>query len=483
MLNLFLKLANDSKNNASNIVFTIVIVLAFIGLSVLLVWSIFRERARVVNEKNVKKINLGLMTKRAAVQALDEFIKTYRLSNEATCFIFELNNVTDLSDSFGKKNEQVLREAMMQNVVNALPKNTILAEYKPDNDSYMVIIRGMVSRDRIISFADSLSDAIEKPIVIPGTDIETSYSCYMGISFYPNQAITTADLINKADIALYMNHKMQNKRFAIYSTQYNQVEKENVAYYNEVKNAIRNKEFTLYYQPIVDFKTNKIVGLESLIRWEHPTLGLFPPKKFLTILENSGDIVWVGNWSLQTIASFYSEIINEVDNKDFFFSINLSIKQLLNQGIISEFCDILKKYNVPTSAICLEIEEYALYEKYASIGEKIQEFAKKGFKVAVDQFGLDSNNVMKIEKQDLYMIKVASSDFMEGKESFIHQKMAEMLMETCHSKNIKISALRVEDQDSIDYLSKQGIDYYQGYFVSQPMDKEHSIEFVRENLK
>lgn len=466
--------------NAGNIVFTVLIVLAFIAISGLLLWSIIKERKRYSEEKNAQRVNLGLMTKRAAVQALDEFIKVYRLSNEATCFLFELSNVTELIDSFEKKNERLLRETMMQNVVNALPKNTILAEYKPETDSYMVIIRGMFPRERLLEFADSLVDAIETPIVVPQTDIETSYSCHMGISFYPNQAITSNDLISKADIALYMNNKMQDKRFAVYSSQYNQVEKENVAYYNEIKNAIKNKQFALYYQPIIDLDKGELVGLESLIRWEHPTLGVLPPKKFLTILENSGDIIWVGGWSIGVISQFYSEHHDLFKNPDFFFSINLSIKQLLNHTVVDDMCEILKKYDVPTSAICIEIEEYALYERYASIGETILNFKKRGFKIAVDQFGLDSNNIIKLEKQNFYMLKVSSEEYLESKDSFIHQKMAEMLVETCNAKNTKLCALKVEDAETVRFMKEHGISYFQGYFVSQPMDKEQTISFVQE---
>ena len=476
---MFIMLENQTSNNAGNIVFTVLIVLVILALSGLLVWSIIRERKRVQEEKNAQKINLGLMTRREATQHLNDFIKTYRLSNEATCFIFELSNVTELIDSFGKKNEILLRETMMQNVVNSLPKNTILAEYKPENDSYMIILRGMIPRERILSFADTLADAIEKPIAVPHSDIETSYSCFMGISFYPNQAITSNDLISKADIALYMNHKNQDKRFVTYSPQYSQVEAENVAYYNEIKNAIKNKEFALYYQPIIDHKTNELVGMESLIRWEHPTLGILPPKKFLTILENSGDILWVGSWGISTIASFYHEQ-RELFKNDFFFSINLSIKQLLNNNIVSEMCETLKKYSVPTTAICIEIEEYALYEKYASIKETLQEFQKKGFKVAVDQFGLDSNNIIKLEKQDFFMLKISSQEYLEEKESFIHQKMAEMLSETCVAKGTKICALKVENRGDMDYLESKGISWVQGYCISEPMDKEHAIAFVKE---
>ena len=180
---MFIMLEDQTSNNAGNIVFTVLIVIIILALSGLLVWSIIRERKRVQEEKNAQKINLGLMTRREATQHLNDFIKTYRLSNEATCFIFELSNVTELIDSFGKKNEILLRETMMQNVVNSLPKNTILAEYKPENDSYMIILRGMIPRERILSFADTLADAIEKPIAVPRSDIETSYSCFMGISF------------------------------------------------------------------------------------------------------------------------------------------------------------------------------------------------------------------------------------------------------------------------------------------------------------
>lgn len=474
-------LSEETGVKAGNPVFVVVIVVVILILSGLLVWSIIREFKRIKAERLNKKVDLGLMTKKGVMQALDSFIKTYRLSKEASVFIFELTNANELQESFGEKNAMILREHLVQNVINILPKNGIFAEYNEDSDSYIILLRGQISKEKLLHFADLLVDTIEKPIEVTGMNVETSFACNVGISFYPSHAVSAEDLVSKADLALYMNHKLENKRYAVYSSQFDETEKENITYYNEIRSAMKKQEFTLYYQPMVDYSKNQIVSYEALIRWEHPTLGVLSPNKFLSVLENSGDIIWVGKWEITTICLFYNENASLFKKNNIFFSVNLSIKQLLNTNVVNEFTDICKKNNVPTSAICIEIEEYALYEKYKTIEDTLNSFRKNGFKVAVDHFGLDSNNIMKLEKRDVNMIKITSDDLLEGKESFVNRKINEMLVETCSQHKIDICSLKVEDKESIDYMMEHGVKYFQGYYISAPMDKEKTVTFLKEN--
>ena len=459
-------------------VFMIVIILAILGLGTLLLLSIIKEYKRRKDEKISADETLGIINKKNLMVDLEDFIRVYRLSNEATVFLFELSNANELIDSFGKKNELLLREKVLSNVVKILPRNTILAEYNLENDEYAILFRGKVSRDTINQFATYLVETIERPIAVPSMEVETSYSCFLGISFYPSHAISASDLMNKADLALYMHHKMPNQRYAIFSSNFDETEKDNLIYYNEIKSAIKNKEFTIYYQPIADYQNNKIVGYEALIRWQHPQYGVLPPNKFLSVLENSGDILWVGRWTIQEICMFYTEHVDAF-KEDVVFSVNLSTKQLLNEKVVQEFCDILRKYGVPTSLICVEIEEYSLYEKYKTVENTIKEFVNKGFKIAIDHLGLDSNNIKKIVGKNLYMIKMTSDDLLEAKDSFVNARMLELLIDTCKNEKIEVCTLKIENQETVDYLLQNSIKYFQGYFISAPMAADKAVEFAK----
>lgn len=478
ILNLPLRfLASDGFNE----VFTVTIVLVIVGLGILLYRSIRKEAKRVQEEREQPKASDGLMSRRNLESQLDEFIRVYHLSKEATVLIFEFTNASEIAESFGKNIEMQLKGKAIQNIIRILPKNALFSEYKADNDSYLILLRGNFSRDSLYQFTDHLIDVIETPLQVPHMEVQTSYNCYLGMAFYPSQAITTQDLIGKADLALYMNVKTPNKRYSVYSSAFDETEKENLVYYNEVKSAIKNKEFTLYYQPIVDYTENKIVGYEALIRWQHPTLGVLSPAKFLTVLENSGDIFWVGKWSISAICEFYNENQDIFKTNNTFFSINLSVKQLLNETIVSDFTSILHRYHVPTSAIMLEVEEYALYEKYQTIGDALKEFTKRGFKIAIDHFGLDSKNIMKLQEYDFSMVKLSSSDVLEINESFVEKKMYDVLVDTCKNKEIKICSLRIENKETVEQLVEAKVEYFQGYFISQPNSSENTIEFAKRN--
>ncbi|MBP5342592.1 EAL domain-containing protein [bacterium] len=479
MITLISNIVNFLASEGFNEVFTIVIVLLMVGLGILLFFSIRKEAKRVSLEREQPKTQYGLMSRRNLESNLDEFIRVYHLSKEATVMIFEFTNAQEISDSFGKNVEMQLKDRAIQNIIKTLPKNALFSEYKPENDSYIILLRGNFSRESLFQFTEHLIDVIETPIQIPHMEIQTAYNCYLGMAFYPTQGITSADLIAKADLALYMNVKTPNKRYSVYSQAFEENEKENLVYYNEVRSAIKNKEFTLYYQPLVDYNEKKIVGFEALIRWQHPTLGVLSPNKFLSVLDNTGDILWVGKWSMSTICEFYNENQDIFKVGDIFFSVNLSIKQLLSETIVSDFTSILNRYHVPANAIMLEIEEYALYEKFQTISETIKALHKKGFRIAIDHFGLDSKNIMKLQEFDFSMIKLMSSDILEVTESFVEKKMYDVLVDTCKEKNIKICSLKIENKETVDSLINAKVEYFQGYYVSAPNSREATIEFAK----
>ena len=468
----------DKVNPGGKIVFTIAIALVVGAICAYLVFSIIRERNRRKLEKEKSDANEMLMTKKSVTAALEDFIRVYRLTNEATVFIFELSNANELATSFGKRYETFIREKAIQNVISILPKNTLFGEYNVENDSYIILIRGNISKKRLTQFAGVLVETIERPITVPNMDVQTSYACYLGMAFYPAQAINAEDLINKADLALYMNHKTPNERFSIYSSKFDETEKQNLVYYNEIKAAIKNKEFLLYYQPIVD-ANKSLVGFETLIRWQHPTLGVLAPNKFLSVLDNSGDIVWVGNWSINEICVYYTANKEAFGNKDIFFSVNLSVKQLLNSNIVNDFNSTLKKFNVPAKALCIEIEEYALYEKYLTINETLEQFRKYGYRLAIDHFGVDSNNIKKLETQKPYMIKINSDAMLEAKDSFVTSQMVNVLGDTCKQLDIKICSMMIENQEMLDELKNQNAQFFQGYYISAPIDGDRAVKFAK----
>ena len=467
--------------SSSDFVFTLVIVLVVIALGVLLFLSVRKQHKKNKNQQSDEKATMGMVSLKSLEESLDEFIRVYHLSKEATAIIFSLENANEIVASFGAKTEEKIRNSVLQNVIQVLPKAAIFAEYQASNDTYVILLRGNLPQNRLQSFASYIVDTVERPVPVPGMDVQTSYSCYLGMAFYPAHAIITKELLNKADLALYMNSKNPNKKFMVYSTSFDTSEQANLTYYNEIKSAIKNEEFTLYYQPIIDYSKKTVIGYETLMRWNHPTLGVLPPNKFLSILENSGDIIWVSKWGIHSICNFYNKNLNVFRERGVVFTINLTVKQLLNASIVNDYVSIMNQYHLPPSIICLEIEEYALYEKYQTIGLTINEFIKKGFKVAIDHFGLDTNNIRKLDERKLYMIKLIAKDIVEAKDSFINARIFEILVDACKKTETNICALMVENQEDVDTIVSMGVNFEQGYFISKPLSEDETIEFIHNN--
>ena len=164
---------------------------------------------------------------------------------------------------------------------------------------------------------------------------------------------------------------------------------DNVEYHFEIKEAIEKKEFIMQYQPVINISQNDIHGFEAFVRWQHPKYGILSPVQFLNIMEQSGDISWIGVWGLETIIMHNYDLNRDFPDKKYQFTLNLSPRQLMDDKLVDEFGKLIRKYKMTTSKITLEISEYSTYEKNTVIKNNIDRLKKIGFKIAINSFGLD----------------------------------------------------------------------------------------------
>ena len=171
------------------------------------------------------------------------------------------------------------------------------------SDIFVYYMTGEIDNKVIHDKATELLQLVNEPLKAITEQMTTS----IGVVLFPYDGITAAQLIKNAEIALYVSKKEGKNRYHLYSQDLIEKEQFNIGYYQEIKRSITNDEFLLYYQPIVDLKTGKIIGLEALLRWNHPVMGILPPGKFLNVMDLTGDITWFGTWGFDKIVKQYVE--------------------------------------------------------------------------------------------------------------------------------------------------------------------------------
>ena len=277
--------------------------------------------------------------------------------------------------------------------------------------------------------------------------------------------------MNSLKLATYLIKKNGGNNIRVYSDEMNTEGGEHVEYYYQIKHAIQHKEFQLYYHPMIDVKNNDIYGVESLIRWNHPEHGLLSPFKFLGIMEQSGDINWIGLWGLETVIKTYQELKQEFPKKEFKFSINLSPKQLMNESLSQNFQKLLKKYRMNADAIVLEVIEFAVFDKPMQIHKTLADLKKMGFQIAIDGFGLDFSTLSRAQSLDIDIIKL-DNEFLKEEESYMKAKFAQLLVDFASKNEYTVICEAIENKQMLDEARKYNINIMQGFYFTKPLSAE-----------
>ncbi|MDD3831224.1 MAG: EAL domain-containing protein [Clostridia bacterium] len=244
----------------------------------------------------------------------------------------------------------------------------------------------------------------------------------------------------------------------------------------EIKTALTNNEFKLFYHPIVMTKTLDILGVECLVRWNHPTRGILPPSAFLPILERTGEINVLGNWIINEAAR--QMLVFRTKGLNYWMSINLSVKQLSNPDIIKDYTRVLQKNNLEASDFYLEIYDISSYSKIPVVRDTIDKLSQMGFKIAVDKFGRGTAALTDLEKVPLSLIKVDMAFLMHAKENILYSGIINALNQYVKENDIIMVADGVETVENIEWSVMYDLRYLQGFYFTKPVDAQTIIDEI-----
>ncbi len=248
----------------------------------------------------------------------------------------------------------------------------------------------------------------------------------------------------------------------------------------EIRSAIKNKEFVLYYQPVIERKTMNVIGAECLIRWRHPKKGIMPPSAFLPILERTGEIYLVGIRTFDEACRQLGAWRKDPSLPKIWLSINMSMMQLSKPEIVKEFTKSLRKHNLSASDFYFEIYDIALYGSSANVKETIDGLVAMGFQISIDKFGKGKASLTELEKFPLTQIKVDMPFLLHAKENVLYSGIINALNDYVRQNSIMMIADGVENADQVEWSKLYGLNYMQGFYFAKPSDAD---EFVSSCLK
>lgn len=460
-------------DNGAAILLTFLFILITIGLSVLFLFLIRRNINRAKEEHEV--IVENAVTKRYMEDSIRQYIKKVDRFGALTLMYVDIDGFGDLNEVFGHEAcDQILKE-MAARLLRILPYKASLCKYM--NDEFLIFIKDEDNRARNEKLAARINEIISNPYqILVGESISITAS--IGLVTYPAAGSTFEDLFANLQLTTYVSKRDGGNKFTNFYASIREEEQDNMMYYREVKNAILNKEFVLYYQPIVNLADKTLSGAEALMRWNHPTKGVQAPATFLKVLEQAGDIKWVGEWGIETMIRTHNTLAEKYPTIPLRLSLNLSTKQLLDANLANKFIDLMNKNNAKPEEYMLEISDFMMVEKIAVIKTNIYKLRDYGFKIAVDGFELDGQSVQAIQRSPIDVIKLGRSFLKDIENNFMKEKLLAILVKYAQDNNRTLICEGIETAEITKYVKEQSVFYGQGYYFAKPMSIEAFDEYI-----
>jgi diguanylate cyclase (GGDEF)-like protein len=389
-----------------------------------------------------------------------------------------------VNDSLGHMVGDRLLSQVAQRIKNCLPKNAKVARF--GGDEFIILLETISHLDEAKILAERIQEELVAPLYIEPHEMFISAS--IGIVMGDREAKHPEDLVRNADIAMYRAKTLGKARYYVFSQAlYNDAQKR-LQLETDLRRAIERQEFFLEYQPIISLKTNRIEGFEALVRWLHPTKGLIMPNDFIPVAEETGLIVPLGRWVLERACRQFHSWKTELDKaslrklpKDsspFKMSVNLSVKQFSQPGLIEEIDQIFRDTEFNGINLNLEITESALMEDPQSAGLLLNELRDRHIQIAIDDFGTGYSSLSYLHQfpVDTFKIDRSFTNRLGSKGDGLRIVEAMLLM--AKSLDIKVVAEGVESSEQAFQLQQLGCDYAQGYWFSKPVDSQLAIQLL-----
>ncbi|MDE6047227.1 MAG: EAL domain-containing protein, partial [Anaeroplasmataceae bacterium] len=343
----------------------------------------FKDKNNSIHERAIPKSQI--------IKQITKHIRRVGNFGTAALIMVDIDEFRNLIEAYGEEScNKVLREVTAR-LVELLPENASISQIRLDG--ILIFIPDEGAQSRIEKLCKKMLESARAPF--RSEELENiSITASIGVCTYPQSGSMVKVLLDNLDLATFVSKRNGGNKVTSYYATLSDDERDHMIYYEEIRTAIQRKEFVLYYQPIIDFENKTLYGAEALMRWNHPTKGVLPPQDFIQLMEQTGDIHWVGQWGIERMIRFQQAMHIKFPSLSLIFSLNLCLKQLLNPNLAKDLIEISKKFNVKTSKIMLEITDFMVYEKMKVIEANITRLKAFGFKIAVDGFPLDPQSVL-----------------------------------------------------------------------------------------
>lgn len=414
-----------------------------------------------------------LPNRRMFIQHLNrEIISAKRFQSNLAVLFLDMDRFKDVNDSFGHDVGDLLLVEAAKRLQKCVRTGDMVGRL--GGDEFTILLTQITGRQEAADIAGHIMQELQKPFAFNGN--EFNISCSIGIALFPDDGDQAEDLLKRADTALYTVKSRGRNGFDFFDPTMEAKSLERILLENELRKAIEKKHFQIYYQPKMDISTGKLNGMEALVRWMHPELGVIPPNRFIPIAEETGMILPLGEWILHEACRQNKEWHDQ--GFELKVSVNLSARQIYQKDLVAMIKQTLTETGLDPKWLELEITE-SIFVKMEEATCVLQQIRQEGIQISIDDFGTGYSSFSYIKSLPVDTIKIDASFIRDVHHNQESQAIVKAIVTIAQSLNMNVIAEGIELSDQVEALQQNGCGLGQGYLFSKPLAKNDFDEYLR----
>ncbi|HEX2240725.1 MAG TPA: EAL domain-containing protein [Actinomycetota bacterium] len=399
-------------------------------------------------------------------------LQSQRDGHGTTIMIIDLDRFKEINDTLGHHHGDMLLRQVGPRLHDVLRVSDTVARL--GGDEFAVLLPNIGTPNAAQDVAKKIQSALERPFKVNAMSLEVEAS--IGITLYPEHGEDVEGLIRRADVAMYVA-KEERTKIQVYSPEHDPHSPGRLALVGELRRAMRNYELDLYYQPQVDLATDRIIGVEALLRWDHPQHGLMTPGQFIPLAEQTG---LIKSLSLHVLDLALKQCRHwRDDGLGLTVSVNLPAWNFVDLKLPDEVAGLLKKWNLEPADLVLEITESTIMSDRQGGGEVLTKLSEMGVGLSIDDFGTGYSSLAYLKHLPIREIKIDKSFVINMVEDENDAKIVRSTIDLGRNLGLRVVAEGVESQEILNLLTQLGCQLGQGFFLGRPLPATHLPELIR----
>ncbi|MGH7738957.1 MAG: EAL domain-containing protein [bacterium] len=389
--------------------------------------------------------------------------------------VLDLDRFKNINETLGHVLGDRLLVAVAERLMSSMQEGETIARFGGDEFTFLMPQVNQV--DEAIQHAQAIIKALTDPFKIDGHELHLTTS--MGIAFYPDDGENAEALLKNAETAMYRAKEQGRNNFQLYASVMNVSAFKQLLMENSLRRAMEKEEFVVHYQPQIDLATRRMVGVEALIRWQHPDLGLVFPSEFIGLAEDTGLIVPIGEWIMKKVCQ-QNKKWQDMGLPKVCISVNLSARQFQQRNLVTSIAKVISETGLDPQYVGFEVTESIAMKNADFTIAALNELQKMRIHLSLDDFGTGYSSLSYLKRFPLETLKIDRSFVRDIATDPNDAAIVTAVIALAHSLKLNVVAEGVETEAQIDFLMGHQCDQVQGYYFSHPLSEEQFFRMLTE---